>query len=169
MQRLDSANSDAFSRRQWLQAIGCSLFDALAGSAAGEEQAPEAMLPPLNRFPRMVQEYFVERVRAAEQAGLKVRAGLKTRADAEAYIQSVRKSIQLCFGPFPEKRAPGKLGEHDYAVPWSCAPRPIFPPTAGSVIGQQDSVGLEVGHTGKHDMALLTRRLSVSPSQLQPR
>lgn len=108
MQRLDVPNPDAFSRRQCLQVIGLQtlgygLFDALAGSAAGEEQAPEITVPPLNRFPRMVQEYFVERGRAAEQAGLEVRAGLKTRADAEAYIQAVRKNIQLCFGPFPEK------------------------------------------------------------------
>jgi len=108
MQTSGDASSWAFSRRQWLQVIGLQTFslgliDRLAEGAAGEEQTPPASLPPLNRFPRMVQEHFVERVRAAEQTGLKAQAGLKTRADAETYVQEVRKKIQLCFGPFPEK------------------------------------------------------------------
>lgn len=97
----------AFSRRQWLQAVGLhalslGLIEQGAGIAAGAEAAAAAR-PPLNRFPRMVQEYFVQRVRAAEQAGLRTRAALKTRADAEAYVQQVRKNIQRCFAPFPAK------------------------------------------------------------------
>jgi dienelactone hydrolase len=67
------------------------------------ESAPAASLAPLNRFPRMVQEHFVERVRAAEQANLKARAALQSRADAEAYVRGVRKKIQRCFGPSPAK------------------------------------------------------------------
>ena len=51
----------------------------------------------------MVHEYFVEQVRAAEQAGIKARAALKTKADAEAYVRDVREKIRTCFGPFPEK------------------------------------------------------------------
>lgn len=108
MRTLRETHSWAFSRRQWLQMIGLhalslGMTDRLTEAVAGEARTPAASLPPLNRFSRMVQEYFVERVRAAEQAGLKARAGLKTRTDAEAYIQEVRKKIQLCFGPFPDK------------------------------------------------------------------
>jgi len=62
-----------------------------------------ASLAPLNRFPRMVQEYFVERVRRLEERANQRRAALKTRADAEAYARNVREKIQLCFGPWPEK------------------------------------------------------------------
>ena len=51
----------------------------------------------------MVQEYFVQRVRAVEQAAEKVRAGLKTKADAEKYVESVRERIRESFGPMPEK------------------------------------------------------------------
>ncbi len=51
----------------------------------------------------MVQEYFVARVRAAERAGLEARAALRTRADALAYVETVRKKIRVCFGPLPEK------------------------------------------------------------------
>jgi dienelactone hydrolase len=50
-----------------------------------------------------VQEYFVAQVRAAEKAGLDARAALRTGADAEAYVEDVRKKIRLCFGPLPDK------------------------------------------------------------------
>jgi dienelactone hydrolase/pimeloyl-ACP methyl ester carboxylesterase len=64
---------------------------------------PAAPLVSLNRFGRMVQEYFVAQIRAAEKAGLEARAALRTLADAEAYVEAVRKSIRLCFGPLPQK------------------------------------------------------------------
>ena len=70
---------------------------------AAAPAAASGSLEPLNRFPRMVQEYFVERVRTVERAGDKRRAALKTRSDAEAYVRSVRERIQQCFGPWPEK------------------------------------------------------------------
>ncbi|MEX2263829.1 MAG: prolyl oligopeptidase family serine peptidase [Bryobacteraceae bacterium] len=58
---------------------------------------------PLNRFPRMVQEYFVERLRSIEAESLKAKAALATKADAEAYVQAVRRKIRKCFGPDPER------------------------------------------------------------------
>ncbi len=60
-------------------------------------------LEPLNRFPRMMQEWLVTQVRTAEARGNARRAALKTRADAEAYVQSVRERIRQAFGPLPEK------------------------------------------------------------------
>jgi dienelactone hydrolase/pimeloyl-ACP methyl ester carboxylesterase len=97
----------SLSRRQLLQATGLNalalgLGDPAATEAAAAEQPP-APLSPLNHFPRMVQEYFVERVRAAEEEGNSARAALKTKADAEGYVEAVRKKVRLCFGPFPEK------------------------------------------------------------------
>lgn len=68
-----------------------------AGTAANQNR------PPLNRFPRMVQEYFVHRVREIEQQGEKRRAALHTKNDAEAYVRDVRKKFKDCFGPWPEK------------------------------------------------------------------
>jgi dienelactone hydrolase len=69
----------------------------------------------------MVQEYFVAQVRAAEKAGLEARAALRSRADAEAYIEKVRQSIRLCFGPLPDKtplkpRVTGTLQRDSYRV-----------------------------------------------------
>lgn len=61
------------------------------------------ILPPLNRFPRMMQEYLGARVTAAHEIGQARRAAVKTRADAEAYVINVRGLIRDCFGPFPER------------------------------------------------------------------
>ncbi len=101
--------ASALSRRRLLKTGGLAalglaaadrLFvaDVLAAAASGK-----ADLEPLNRFPRMVQEYFVGRVRRIEAAANKVRAELKTKADAEAYVTSAQERIDRCFGPWPKK------------------------------------------------------------------
>jgi dienelactone hydrolase len=74
--------------------------DLFAADAAGPE--------PLNRFPRMVHNYYLEEVIRAERRGLARKAALKTKADAEAYVADVQKKIQSCFAPFPKKKAPLK-------------------------------------------------------------
>ncbi len=68
-------------------------------AAAGASPAVE----PLNRFPRMLQDWLVTQVRAAETRGNARREALKTKADAEAYVKSVQQRIRLAFGPVPEK------------------------------------------------------------------
>ena len=65
-------------------------------------QASDGMAP-LNRFPRMVQEYFVDQVRQAERRPRAEQAALHTKADAEAYVQRVRRRIRGSFGPMPER------------------------------------------------------------------
>jgi dienelactone hydrolase len=114
------------SRRECLSAIAAaSLGAGLLRSPAETLHAqgrPEINAPaPLNRFPRMVQEYFVGRVRAAEESGAAVRAKLRTKDDAEAYVELVRRKIQLCFAPFPEKtplapRITGNLDRDLYRI-----------------------------------------------------
>jgi dienelactone hydrolase len=97
------------TRRRMLQLTGLNLLGFAAGygpwvrSTRAAETPAVVSLPPLNRFPRMVQEYFVARVRQMEQASLKAQAALQTKADAEAHVQLVREKIRACFGPFPEK------------------------------------------------------------------
>lgn len=97
-----------FTRRGLLQRTGTGLFGLSLGTwLAPAAWAADAPAPPamaaLNRFPRMVQEYFVRLVREAESAADAVRDGLHTQADAEKYVATVREKIQACFGPFPEK------------------------------------------------------------------
>ncbi len=90
----------------------------------------------LNRFPRMVQEYFVTRVRQAERAGLEALSALRTKADAESYVLSVRARIRRCFGPEPARtplnsRVTGTVERDSYRIEKVIfESRPDFPVTA---------------------------------------
>lgn len=83
----------------------------LRWSAAGAVSLPWLNHPlfaqekyePLNRYPRMVQDWFIEKVRAAERRKLYRMEKLKTKADAEAYVKEVRDRIRQCFGPEPQR------------------------------------------------------------------
>src|SRR6476620_4897860 len=119
-----TAPSPAPSRRTIFRAAGVSAlapgFDG-ACSFAQEKQPTAPALAPLNRFPRTVQEWYVEQVRAAEKIGEAARAKLKTKEDAEAYVKGVREKIAKCFGPFPEKtplnaQVTGKLFRDTYTI-----------------------------------------------------
>src|SRR5262245_43758602 len=114
----------SFSRRDFFHAVGSSALALGCGEflALGQEKQPAAGLTPLNRFARVVQEFFVEQVRAAEKIGEDARAKLKTKADTEGYIRTVRDKIAKCFGPFPQQKAPlnakitGKLDRDTYTI-----------------------------------------------------
>ncbi|MDX1965765.1 MAG: acetylxylan esterase [Planctomycetaceae bacterium] len=60
-------------------------------------------LPPLNRFGRMVHEFYDDQIRPLMQARAERIAALQTKSDAEGYVQTVRDKIRQSFGPFPEK------------------------------------------------------------------
>ncbi len=83
--------------------------------------APTPPLQPLNRFSHMVQEHFVTRLRAIEDASLRRQAALTTRAAAQAYVAHVRKEIRRAFGPSPARtplapRITGRLERDGYVV-----------------------------------------------------
>jgi dienelactone hydrolase len=73
--------------------------------SAQEPTAGKSSLEPLNRFPRMVQEYFVEQVRAVERKSTALKQALKTKADAEAYVKGVREKIATVFH-LPQEKTP---------------------------------------------------------------
>jgi dienelactone hydrolase len=104
LNRKDKLN---LNRRELFQAAGLGLLAPTGWSRAHPTPAQEQVRPermePLNRFPRMVQEYMVERVGEVELAGLRLKSTMKTKADAEAYVLAVRQKIRGCFGPFPER------------------------------------------------------------------
>ena len=139
------------SRRELLRNSGMGLTAASLGwlgttSAAGAEAAPKkaaastkqapAPLVPLNRFGRMMQEYYVARVREVEKAANARRAALRTKADAEAYVREVREKIRQSFGAFPEKtplkpRVTGVVEREAYKIENVIfESRPGFPVTA---------------------------------------
>lgn len=94
------------SRRDMLQltglnALGLALAQGWLSRPLRAAEAPS--LTPLNRFPHLVQEYFVERLRECARRNHQAKRALRTRADAEAYVRRVRRRIRESFGPFPEK------------------------------------------------------------------
>jgi dienelactone hydrolase len=122
-------HSSNLPRREMLRGIGLSAA-SLALSPAGPlvneplppvPQSSQLPLTPLNRFPRLMQEYFVQRVREIEEEANKRRSALKTRADAQVYVRDIRQKIQQCFGPWPEKtplnpRITGKVERDEYRI-----------------------------------------------------
>jgi dienelactone hydrolase len=123
-------------RRELLRAAAVSAagWGLLSGWAATSGQAAE--VEPLNRFPRMVHEFFVEQVRQAERRKLRAMAALRTKADAEAYVETVREKIRQCFGPEPERtplnaRVTGQVERDAYTIEKVIfESRPGFPVTA---------------------------------------
>ena len=80
-----------------------------------------ADLVPLNRFPRMMHDYWLARVTAQERATETARAKLKTRADAEAFIRDRAEKVKRCFGPLPAKtplnpRVTGRVERDAYTI-----------------------------------------------------
>ena len=142
----------AVTRRTLLQRAGLGALGLTVTGAAGlaadpaakapaKTPAPKALaappeLAPLNRFGRMVQEHYVARLRAVEQAADARRAALRTKADAEAYVREVREKVRACFGPFPAKtplnaRVTGTVERDTYRIENVVfESRPGFPVTA---------------------------------------
>ena len=115
-----SPASGALTRRHLLQITGTGLLGleagllggaapesaraaAKAGAKAVKTVKPAPVLTALNRFPRMVQDYFIDQVREAEKTGQAARDALKSKDDAERYVAAVRQKILDAFGPLPEK------------------------------------------------------------------
>lgn len=100
------------SRRDFVLASGLGFVGlhfspsrlSVACNAAESGNLPTASkFEPLNRFPRMVQEWLVAQVREAEKRGNALRATLRTKDDATAYVKSCQDRIRQCFGPIPDK------------------------------------------------------------------
>lgn len=88
--------NERMSRRQILGAGAAAMLLPGASTIQAEET-------PLNRFPRMMQEYFVRQVRAIEGRQDAVRNAIRDASSAQAYVDSVRERIGQCFGPQPER------------------------------------------------------------------
>ncbi len=84
----------------------------------------------------MVQEWFVTQVKEAEGKIKQQLAGLKTKADAEAYVRSAQQRIADCFGKQPERtpinaRITGVVERDTYRIEKVIfESRPNFPVTA---------------------------------------
>src|SRR4051812_17237623 len=95
-----SAPQHLVSRRDLLAVAALGFAPRLDGVQA---PPPAPALAPLNRFPRMVQEFFVQQVRAVEQKRIDRPGELIVQPLPEVRIAELRKKIAACFGPFPQK------------------------------------------------------------------
>ena len=84
-------------------ALLCAVMVPAEGTNRNSKIENRKSIEPLNRFPRMVQEYFVQSVRRIERRANQRREALKTAADAEAYVRDVQEKIQQSFGPWPDR------------------------------------------------------------------
>ncbi len=93
----------SFHRRDFLRVTALPIASHLTGVAASAAEPVSSERLPLNRFPRMMQEWLVDQVAASQALGNKRRDALKSEADAKAYVELVRGLIRESFGPEPEK------------------------------------------------------------------
>ncbi len=89
--------------RSWgAQAAVLSTLQFTADSRlVAEPQAAET--DPLNRFPRMMQEFFVQQVRESGRRNARKYNALQTTAEAEEYVRSARQRVRQAFGPEPAR------------------------------------------------------------------
>lgn len=76
---------------------------------------------PAHRYPTMVQNYYIDKVREISKRHSNRVFGLKTKADALEYQAEIKSKISACLGPFPEKTplnamVTGKLERDGYTV-----------------------------------------------------
>ncbi len=122
-------------RRRFVETMAVASAGLLLPATAARGQAP-AGLQPLNRFPRMMQEYLVAQVREAHSRSVDAKFHLVNRADAEAYVANVRGKIRECFGPHPPQtplkpRVTGVVERDTYRIEKVVfESRPNFPVTA---------------------------------------
>ncbi|MEZ6133989.1 MAG: prolyl oligopeptidase family serine peptidase [Pirellulaceae bacterium] len=131
------ANPAVVRRREYIALVGAAMCAGMADQTA-LATAPQAAesLHPLNRFPRMMQEFLVSRVRQAHQRSVVAKRELETREDAFDYVKTVRSRIADCFGEPPKKtplaaRVTGIVERDRYRIEKIIfESRPNFPVTA---------------------------------------
>jgi dienelactone hydrolase len=93
-------------------------------------------MEPLNRFPRMMQEYVVARIRAVEEVNRERIMGINDADGARAYVAQLRDKLPLMFGDTPERcdlnvREVGEIELDDFTIRKIIFDsRPKFPVTA---------------------------------------
>ena len=105
------SNRRGFIKLSGLSGIGLASAGTLPGflkegitkSESGSQTEAAPPFEPLNRFPEVMQEYFVKRLRKIEQDAAIRRSGLNSKSEAEAYVKEVKEKVQECFGPWPDK------------------------------------------------------------------
>ena len=117
--------------------FACALGGVLCpGAAADTPGQPAPAIEPLNRFPRMMQEYLARRLEATYTANHRRVMSLRTREEVLAYQQELRDKMPRIFGEMPERtplnvRVTGQIDREAYTIRKIIFnSRPGFPVTA---------------------------------------
>ena len=109
------------SRRTWMHHAACLGAGSFLTHPLQAAKTGQPILPPLNRFPRMVQEFYLGRVREQTGQSDAIRAALNSPEEARLYVETVRRHIRTSFGPEPAKtplntRITGIIERPDYRI-----------------------------------------------------
>ncbi|MCY2974220.1 MAG: prolyl oligopeptidase family serine peptidase [Planctomycetota bacterium] len=94
----------------------------------------------MNRYPRMLHDWYVDQVQAAAVRHTQAIDSLQSKEDALRYVSDVQRKIRQCFGPEPERtplnaRVTGTLERDGYRIEKVIFDsRPNFPVTANLYI-----------------------------------
>lgn len=160
-------DDDLVTRRRILQTVMAHAAAVPVASWINSSTAFAAEeFEPLNRFPRMVHEFFVRQVRESGARHVRKLNQLNTKADAEQYVRSAQERVRQSFGPEPERtplnpRVTGTVERETYRIENVIFDsRPGFPVTANLYIpkGQTGPMPAVVGtcghsHNGKAETA----------------
>lgn len=134
----------AVSRRQILfsggaQAVALPLALGLEHADLFAGEGDEA----LNRFPRMVHEFFVRQVRGSARRHIQKLNELKTKSDAQRYVREAQSRVRKAFGNQPQRtplnpRVTGTVKRAGYRIENVIfESRPGFPVTANLYLPDQ--------------------------------
>lgn len=127
-------------RRTWVtktaaQLGAIALIKGSISPALGDENPL-----PLNRYPRMLHDWYVDQVQAAAVRHTQTIDRLQNKEDALRYVLEVQRKIRQCFGPEPERtplnaRVTGTLERDGYRIEKVIFDsRPNFPVTGNLYI-----------------------------------
>jgi len=112
-----------FTRRGFLKQtpLALAVVHAIHRTLWSYQDSGRSSPPPLNRAPRMMQEFLVAQERRIGEARTARIRALRTAEDARAYVEEVRARIRDVFGPLPPKtplnpRITGVLHRDTYRV-----------------------------------------------------
>lgn len=143
---LPEAGGHSVSRRRMLRDVGLQITAVPVLSCMTTGVGAAAEYEPLNRFPRMVHEYFVQQVRLSAARHVRKLSRLETKAQAEEYVRSAAERVRESFGPQPERtplnaRTTGVVERDAYKIENVIfESRPGFPVTANLYVPK--------GHSG---------------------
>ncbi|MGC9319168.1 MAG: alpha/beta hydrolase family protein, partial [Armatimonadota bacterium] len=141
------------ARRWVVGALACATLLAAVRPGQCQPVSEEpAEMEPLNRFPRMMQEYLTARLRAIYRANHERVMGLETAGGARRYCAWVGRQMRRIFGKMPERtplnlRVSGEVERDEYTIRKIIFDsRPDFPVTANLYLPQ--------GHEGPRPAVL---------------